>query len=59
MFKHNDVLNVVDLKEGPSEYNWLPGVPSLLYEGKVYMGCDAFSKTRELVRSSFLTQTKL
>jgi len=54
----NETVSVVDIGSmSDAEMQclwWLPGVPTLVYDDKVYMGVDAFSRCRDLVRSSVL-----
>lgn len=33
------------------QIKWLPGVPCLVYETKLYLGVDAFTKVRDILRS--------
>jgi hypothetical protein len=46
------VLDVCDQEvKALDMLTWLPGVPVLLYLGKIHLGLDAFSKCRELCRN--------
>jgi predicted DCC family thiol-disulfide oxidoreductase YuxK len=54
----NGAVVVVDIGSLAGEdigcLQWLPGVPTLVDDDKVYMGVDAFSRCRDLVRSAVL-----
>jgi predicted DCC family thiol-disulfide oxidoreductase YuxK len=54
----NETVSVVDIGSLSVDdiqcLQWLPGVPTLVHDDKVYMGVDAFSRCRDLVRSSVL-----
>jgi hypothetical protein len=54
----NEAVSVVDIGSLSDDdmqcLSWLPGVPTLVYDDKVYMGVDAFSRCRDIVRSSVL-----
>lgn len=54
----SSVITVVDIGtlsgEEIQKISWLLGVPTLVSDGNVYLGVDAFSRSRELVRETFL-----
>lgn len=49
------IMHVLDLCDQEAKVldtlTWLPGVPVLLYSGKIHLGLDAFSKCRDLCRN--------
>lgn len=52
----NKVIDIVEIGDSIDDVDWVPGVPCLLDSEQMYLGVDAFSKSRELTRKSVLTQ---
>ena len=47
-----NIMHILDIDDRDLDtLPWLPGVPVLLFDDKIHMGLDAFSKCRELCRA--------